>query len=350
MLKMASDLRAGRRPVSVIMTVYNEAATIEQVLNSLLDQSLPPAEVVIVDGGSTDRTLELVAGFGRLAGSKGAVKIRCISRPGANISVGRNAAIAAASNELIAVTDAGTRLPADWLEQLTAPFARPGTQAVAGFFRADPDPASVFQIALGATVLPVADEIQPDQFLPSSRSVAFTRSAWHQAGGYPEWLDYCEDLIFDLNMIDQGIKFSWQPSALVLFAPRPSLGAFWQQYYKYARGDGKAGLFLKRHLLRYGIYLVGIPSGLWLAGKQPAAYLALVAAGILYLKQPYRRLRHYSSEYQSLGPHKKLLCLAWVPVIRAWGDIAKMAGYPIGVKWRQKYRTQAGNRLFRSVN
>src|SRR5438105_2795368 len=139
-------------PVSVVMTVFNEADNIETVIRSLLGQTCPPAEIVIVDGGSTDGTPQVIDKLRRDCGKS---SLRCLVRPGANISQGRNAAIEAAAHDLIAVTDAGVKLLPDWLEKLTAPFSSPGVEVVAGFFRADPDPASPFQIAMGATVLPV---------------------------------------------------------------------------------------------------------------------------------------------------------------------------------------------------
>ena len=61
---------------------------------------------------------------------------------------------------------------------------------------------------MGETVLPTVDEIKPDGFLPSSRSVAYTKTAWAAAGGYPEWIDYCEDLIFDLRLLDEVGPFA----------------------------------------------------------------------------------------------------------------------------------------------
>lgn len=311
--------------VSVIATVLNEAGNVAALIDSLAAQTRQPDEVVIVDGGSTDGTLERAreAAAGRL-------KLVLLPLPGANISEGRNAAIARASGEVIAVTDAGVRLRVDWLEQLLAPFERrPGrVDVVSGFFEADPQ--NVFELAMGATVLPNREEINPVRFLPSSRSVAFTREAWKRVGGYPEWLDYCEDLVFDMALRDAGLVFAWAPEATVLFRPRGDMRAFWRQYYRYARGDGKAGLFPRRHLARYASYLAG--ALLLLASlRRRRALLPLLLGAALHLRTPYERL---APRLGGLAPAQRAEVIAWVPVIRLVGDLAKMAGYPAGVLWR----------------
>ena len=162
--------------VSVVVTVLNEAESLSRMLDSLAAQAHAPDEVVICDGGSTDGTLALLEAETRLP-------LLVIQRPAANISQGRNAAIEAATGDVIAVADAGVRSSPRWLQTIVAPFKDAGTQAVAGFFL--PDPHTVFEMALGATVLPELREINPVRFLPSSRSVAFRKSAWKTVGGYP---------------------------------------------------------------------------------------------------------------------------------------------------------------------
>jgi len=319
--------------ISLVMTVFNEADNIERLLESLCQQTRLPDEIVIVDGGSRDATPALIEAFARQSPESG---IRLLLRPGYNISQGRNAAIEAATFEIIAATDAGTRLPANWLAALVGPFFDTSMQVevVAGFFRADPDPHSPFQTAMSATVLPVEADIQPEKFLPSSRSIAFSKKAWLAAGGYPEWLDYCEDLVFDLNLKRQGYTFYWQPTACALFAPRRRLPDFFQQYYRYARGDGKANLFLKRHLLRYATYLVFAPLMLGLARRYRWLWWPFLGAGLAYLKTPYRRLLGHLPEFKALSLPQKALSLLDVPLIRLTGDLAKMAGYPVGIWWR----------------
>jgi glycosyltransferase involved in cell wall biosynthesis len=314
--------------ISVIVTVFNEGAAIGRLLDSLAAQTRPPDEVVVVDGGSTDDTLAVL----HACAAGGRLPLRVLVEPGANISRGRNVAIAAASGQVIASTDAGVRLAPGWLAELAAPFEAPDPpQVVAGFFV--PDPHGVFETAMGATVLPTLADVDPARFLPSSRSVAFTKVAWQAVGGYPEWLDYCEDLIFDFHLRAACGPFAFAPHAVAHFRPRGDLRSFFRQYYRYARGDGKADLWRKRHAVRYLTYLAGAPLlallGAWLSPWWWVLGAALGATGLLVT--PYRRLGPL------LGPlpwGRRLQAILWVPVIRVTGDVAKMLGYPVGWLWR----------------
>lgn len=326
---------ASAMKVSVIMTVLNEAHSLAALLDSLADQTRPPDQVVVVDGGSRDGTLALL----RAEQARARLPLTIIERPGVNISRGRNVAINAAKGEIIAATDAGVKLASNWLERLVAPLDSPKNQTplpavVAGFFR--PDPQTVFETAMGATVLPELRDVDPERFLPSSRSVAFLKSAAQAVGGYPEWLDYCEDLIFDLRLRDRFGPFVFEPAASVLFRPRGSLDAFFKQYYRYARGDGKADLWRRRHAIRYLTYLVAVPIiGLLGERRGRAWWLAfLIAIPGMFLRS-WQRL---APLWQAYGPCDRIKAVLWVPVIRVVGDVAKMIGYPVGRWWRWRHR------------
>lgn len=318
--------------ISLIATVLNEGDNIRQLFDSIVAQTRAPDEVVIVDGGSRDDTLAIMRGYAD------ELPLRLFVEAGGNISQGRNRAIAEARGDIIAVTDAGVRLNETWLEELSAPLlADPALKVVGGFFQADPQTA--FEAALGATTLPLAQEIDGATFLPSSRSIAFRKSAAQEIGGYPEWLDYCEDLVFDMRLRDRAGPFAFAPKALVYFRPRTSLRQFFRQYYLYARGDGKADLWRKRHLIRYLTYFALAP-GILAAGAllHPALWLLVLLGAAVYLYRPYRRLPTVLRRASGGSPPVWLYCIALIPLLRVTGDLAKMLGYPVGWRWRLRHR------------
>ena len=317
--------------VSVICTVLNEGESIKKLLDSLVEQSYAPAEIVVVDGGSSDNTVAYLEQYA----AEHRLPLRVLVEPGANISRGRNLAIQAAVGPIIASTDAGVRLDKAWLAELIQPFQGPNPVAVvSGFFV--PDPQTAFELAMGATVLPQLADINPATFLPSSRSIAFLKSSWQAIGGYPEWLDFCEDLIFDFRLREAAGPFVFAPAALAYFRPRSSLRAFFKQYYQYARGDGKADLWRKRHAIRYTIYLGALPI-LLLSGWFSSVwwwFCGAILAGFGLFYKPYRRL---PGHWEQFSYSQRLQAITWIPVIRLTGDIAKMIGYPVGWRWRIKH-------------
>ena len=325
--------------ISLIVTVLNEGDNIRQLLDSIAGQTRPPDEIVIVDGGSVDNTVEILRAYGER------LPLRLLVAAGCNISQGRNLAIAEARGDIIAATDAGVRLAVDWLETLTTPLLDDHALGVAaGFFRADPQ--TPFEIALGAATLPLVDEIDAGSFLPSSRSIAFRKRAAQGIGGYPEWLDYCEDLIFDLRLRLAGERFVFVPGAVVYFRPRPSLRKYFRQYYLYARGDGKADLWRKRHFVRYATYLCLVP-GIGIAGwlAHPLLWSGWLIGGMVYLYRPLRRLPVVLRAAENRSLALWMVCSAWLPLLRLLGDMAKMLGYPRGWLWRLQQKPDDWKRL-----
>ncbi len=319
--------------ISVISTVLNEGDHLRRLMDSIVAQSCSPDEVIIVDGGSRDHTVAVLREY------EGRLPLRVLVEPGANISAGRNRAIAAAQGDIIAVTDAGVVLDRDWLQRITQPLIDdPALEVVAGFFAVDA--RTVFEAAMGATAFPLADEIDPETFLPSSRSVAFRRSAWATVGGYPEWLDYCEDLVFDLRLKQTAAPMMFAGAALAYYRPHGDLNSFYKTYQRYARGDGKADLFRKRHAARYLTYLVAIPLIFLLGWRvQRVLWGLYLLGGAVYLRAPYQRLGRVLQSAANNGVRidatDRLYAAALVPIIRVVGDVAKMIGYPQGVRWRR---------------
>lgn len=311
--------------VSLITTVRDEEATIAALLDSVLAQTRRPDEVVVNDCGCRDRTMAIVAEYA------GRLPLRTTAG-GSNISQGRNTAIRAAQGPLIACTDAGLRLHRRWLEEIVAPLERGAADLVAGFFR--PAPQTPFEQVLGAVNYPRLGEINPDRFFPAGQSMAFTRGLWEEVGGFPEDQPYGEDIVFTRRALARGGRKAFVPGAIVHFRPRESLAALFRQYSNYAYGDGLAGLWPRRHALRYGSYAVGLAvlvAGAW----WPALWGGLALAGAVYTFPFYRRL---GPDLGALSPAWRVAALFLVPVIRLVDDVAKMVGYPQGLSARRRRR------------
>lgn len=324
--------------VSLVATVLDERGSLDAWLAGIERQVRHPDEVVIVDGGSRDGTWE------RLQAWRPPFPVVLERLPGASISAGRNRAFDRARGELVVVTDAGTVAEPDWLAALVDALGDGDADVASGFFV--PAGERGWERALAAATLPDVSEIDAACFQPSSRSVAVRRS-WHRAGvRYPEWLDYCEDLVWDFALRRAGARFRFVPGARVAFRVRPTAGAFARQYYRYARGDGKAGLFALRHLIRYGTYLAG---ALVLARRRPRELALALLAGGLYVRRPLVRLWR-RDRAAGLAVSATLACAPLVIAARAVGDVAKMAGFPVGLVWRyRRYGTLGWRSSWRRI-
>ena len=306
--------------VAVCVTVKNEAADAAALVESLLAQTLTPDEIVIVDGGSRDGTQERLQRA--LAGRPNAAVIEA---PGSNIAAGRNAAVAACTADLIAITDAGLTRPAGWLAALVQALdSHPLAAGAYGFVLAAP--RTTFEAALGAVALPAPGEIDQASYPPSSGSVLMRRDWLKRAGGYPEWLDHGEDLWLDRQVWSRGGWFVHAPGAGVRIRPRSSIGEFYRQYFNYARGDGRGRMLLGRHAIRFCTYLA---AAALLRRPSPWRMTAVALMGAVYLRRPFARLPLMLARAPASQP---LRAAALLPLLRAVGDLAKMAGFVDGLR------------------
>lgn len=218
---------------SVIITVRNDRDGIAVTLDSLAQQSRAPNEILVVDGGSTDGTLEqLKARTERMS------VLRVIHAPGANIARGRNIGTEAARFPIIATTDAGCRLHRDWFAQIVAPFEdEKPAEFVAGAYHVEAETLLESVVGL-ATMRGQLEPFDPRTFNPSARSVAFTKDLWRRAGGWPEWLRFSEDTHFDETVRSLGARWAFAGDAVVYWRPRGSLRAIAKQFYLYGTGRG----------------------------------------------------------------------------------------------------------------
>ncbi|MDP2028653.1 MAG: sulfatase-like hydrolase/transferase [Thiobacillus sp.] len=297
---------------TLIATVRNEADTIRDFVESLLSQTRRPDEILIVDGASSDGTREILEDYA----ARGVLRV--ISQP-CNIAEGRNLGIAAATGSHLAVTDAGCRVDQDWLEQIERCFAS-GCQpdVVAGNFRFETHTRFEEAVVL-ATFQPNRDQSETARYYPSSRSVAFTKAAWLQAGGYPEWLYAAEDTLFNIRMRQLGLRFVFCRDAIVRWRPRESWRALARQRINFSRGNARVGIGTMGYLTNlqvHGLFLMLLLGSLWFLPLLVAA----LAVGAWHV---YRRLWPQARKTTAGKGWRMRLCvlavMAFVRIVNLYG-------------------------------
>ncbi len=303
----------GREPATVIITVRNESGSVDALLDSLFQGSRAPDELVIADGGSTDDTVERLRARARVE-----PRLRVLLTPG-NRSVGRNAAIDAARHDVIACTDAGVQVEPTWLERILHPLEEDAAiDVVAGFYR--PIAHTPFERAAGVVSAPALEEVNPERFLPSTRSIAFRRAAWEKAGGFDETLAHNEDTPFALALKAAGCRFAFASDAVVGWSPRGNLETFYRQHRRFGFGDGESRVqawFYGTIAIKYGAAIALLLAGFLFR----PAWWALALGVALFVIQQGRR---------GLGRIAPLEALLLVPFLKVVYDAAYLGGYVRG--------------------
>jgi cellulose synthase/poly-beta-1,6-N-acetylglucosamine synthase-like glycosyltransferase len=244
---------SSRFPVAVIMPVRNEEHTIRRVIESLLNQNTMPREIVIADGGSTDRTREIISGF-----EGGKVPLLLVEDEDAYPGRARNLAIRSAREQWIAMTDAGTQLDPGWLEALIRSVNdQPDVDVVLGTY--EPVLGSFFKDCLALAFVAPAARIDKGWVRgPSTASLMIKKSVWQELGGFPEHLRACEDLLFFERLAGSGHKIAVQPEAVVRWSIPDSFAAAFRRFRAYSMHTLRAGLGGRWHLAVARMYFAGM--------------------------------------------------------------------------------------------
>jgi polysaccharide pyruvyl transferase CsaB len=278
---------ARRVPISLVVTVKNEGRTAAAWLLGLSQQLRAPDEVIILDNGSSDDTMDVIGAFA----AESDLRIRLERRPGENIAACRNSGVKMAEHDVIAMTDFGCDLNPRWLQRLAVPFeSQPDTQVVAGGY----DARLVGNCSEHFTpeLVPTIERVDPRDFLPATRSMGFRKDAWRAVGGFPEWLSHTgEDTYFALELKRLCPRWAFVPEARVAWHVPEGIAGFWQKLAGWASGDGESGARAGAYrrglrvlaLLCAGGSLVLGGIGVAAAGWLSARWIAPVGVGLILL-------------------------------------------------------------------
>lgn len=297
---------------SVVVTVLNEAADIDWLFDGLSRQTTQSEEIIIVDGGSTDETREIIKEWQKK--SKLGKKIKLFQKNG-NRSVGRNFGIKQAKHDWLAITDAGCIPHREWLANLKAVQKETKAPVIAGYYQGLP--SSRFEEAVIPYALVMPDKVKPGKFLPAARSMMMNRSVWKKLGGFDESLDHNEDFAFAKKIEQARIKIAFAGNALVGWLPPSKLSDFWRMISRFARGDIQAKLLRPKVVLVFLRYLLFLPLIVWIVTNpnQTSGQDFLAVVIFVYIVWSVGKNKRYTPR-----------SWPWLPILQITADLAVLIG------------------------
>jgi glycosyltransferase involved in cell wall biosynthesis len=196
---------------SVIIPVYNGAATLERALDSVLSQSYPAHEIIVVDDGSTDRTSIIASAY--------VDQVHYVYQPNAGVSAARNFGAQIAGGDWLAFLDADDwfyperlRLHAEWIaEDQTLDFLtgdqeyrRPDKTLIRNSMSSTVAGRRLLERAGGKNRIMMSQNDLADfveDHFGDTPTLSLPRQTFLDLGGYPTSFRVCEDVNLLIRLI-----------------------------------------------------------------------------------------------------------------------------------------------------
>ena len=264
--------------VCVVVCSYNAERTMEPCLASLERLNYPDYEVIVVNDGSTDHTLEIAQRFNYC---------RIISQPNKGLSVARNVGAEAATGEIVAYTDSDCVADPDWLTYLVAKMETAQLVACGGPNFPPPEnslvPAAVAVSPGGPTHVLLSDDVAEHI---AGCNMAFRRDVLLRMGGFdPIYRAAGDDVDICWRFQDAGYTIGFSAAAVVWHFRRNTVKAYIGQQ----RGYGKAeALVYSKHPFRFNLFgqakwigrIYGDLSAALLLSRKPVIYSGVFGRGL----------------------------------------------------------------------
>jgi glycosyltransferase involved in cell wall biosynthesis len=276
---------------SIIVPMKNEERYLEACLASLIGQDYPRDryEIIVVDDGSTDRSVEIARRF----------DVTLLESDGPTISAVRNLGARRARGEILAFTDADCVVPRHWLREALA-VLEPADVGAAGYYYTELPPGAGWiprtwnLIANKRDLIDRAAGREGVQELPwvPGGDLFVKRTCYEQVGGFDEQLMTAEDWYLGLRIREAGFRIRGGPRLGVQHLKEP---ATLQHFFRRERWRGMHVLKLFRREprrmlglfpLALGLYSLGASAALALAALPPLGAVLAPAAGSM-LSLPY---------------------------------------------------------------
>jgi GT2 family glycosyltransferase len=265
----AEAVRALTAPVTIVVPVWNQAALLQRLLDTIAQQTQAPQEVIVVDNGSADDAPEIARRWGARV-----------------VPMGRNAGFAAAVNrgisesstDWIALINSDVELPPDWLATLLRAALETDAWFATGkiFMASDPSLLDgAWDLAARSGCAWRAGHGRPDSapysarrpiHMASATATLYRRDLFARVGTFEEaYESYLEDVDFSLRSAAAGFAGTYEPAAVCTHHGGASTGV-WSERFTYLASRNQSLLVRRlfpRELRRSGRWNIAAGQLLW---------------------------------------------------------------------------------------
>ena len=318
--------------ISVIVAIKNEEAYIEKCLESLINQTFSKKlyQIIIVDGGSTDKTLSIVERYLRTYPHF----ISLYHNPEQWQAIGRNIAIIHdKKSNLITYIDGHCIAESHWLENLFKSFLESNSDQLGGVgsIHYSPDDESklgrsieqVFLTPLGG----LGSSYKPEKNkkrVQTAPFVLYPKAALEDVGYYDEDMKIGEDFTLNYKLHKKNYTLYVEPKATVYYYKKQSFAAFFNQMFHY--GIAKAMIAKKYPAsLSFFHFLPSLLSIILLLLALAGLFIPIIALFVIFLLIIYISLLLYYALYTSIIKKQFYFCYLMPCVF-----VLQHIGYSIG--------------------
>ena len=203
--------------ISVVIPLYNKVTEIERAVRSVVEQSLAPREIIVVDDGSTDGSAAVVE---RLIAEFAEYNIRLIRQANGGVSAARNRGIEEATGEFVALLDGDDM----WLSGYIAEVCRlmtyyPDADAYStAFYIVNKGCRTLAPLPSAEGYIDPAKEALQGRYPIIPSTATLRKSAVEHIGGFPRGMRLGEDQWVWIRMLQNGSRFCFSPSVVACYS------------------------------------------------------------------------------------------------------------------------------------
>lgn len=231
--RLSARILSGDIKISIMVPCYNEEKSIQKCIESCLNQTREPDEIIVIDDGSTDSTPEILDSFGDR------IKVKRIEKNSGNKSYAQELGLRFLKGDVFITTDADTVLDKKFVERVYSDFKKEKVVAIAGYVKSLKHnwltTCRDLDYIIGQDIHKVAQSLISALFVIPGCAGVFKTDVFKEHVGF-DHDTLTEDLDFTYKLHESGFKIKYDRSVVAYTQDPQDLNSYIRQMRRWYSG------------------------------------------------------------------------------------------------------------------